>query len=230
MRDNWEEEYKRWHAKRKLGHKITDGDFAVPFEEKPSGTFPLFIKPKKIPAVVIALMIIIPVAIALYLIYQHAIIPQNFQYNYDIGSPQDKYLTPIERISAPAELQEESITYRNLTSGLVYFEVPIARFASTVTVKARFQNNFPQGSTFSIGAKDKEEWHYRWQKIFTSDSSSKGKWVVAETTFNISDTYIKNNRLSLVFNTPHLSKANYTNYTIPVDWISINVHKKGILQ
>jgi hypothetical protein len=56
-----------------------------------------------------------------------------------------------------------------------------------------------------------------------------GEWIITETTFNIEDLYIKDNKLSLLFNTPHLSKEEYKNYTIPIDYINITIYKPGLL-
>ena len=40
----------------------------------------------------------------------------------------------------------------------------------------------------------------------------------------------KDNKLSLVFNIPHLSKEWYKNNTIPLDWIDITVYKPGLFK
>jgi hypothetical protein len=238
--DNWEKEYERWHAKRRLERKIKSGNFALPFEENIHRYLPAKPLPSsytnqqtKMPWLIIAAIALIPLVIVFYLVYQHVIIPQDFEYKYQIGSSDDKYLTPRERISQAGalSLEGDELGYRNLTSGLVYFDVPIARFAHQVTITTRFRNDFPAGATLSIGAKDQPDWHYKWQKIFTNDgSAAQGEWLITKTTFNLSDTYLTNNHLSLVFNTPHLSKQNFSNYTIPVDWIDIVVHKRGLFE
>ena len=56
-----------------------------------------------------------------------------------------------------------------------------------------------------------------------------GDYIITETTFNIEDLYIKDNKLSLLFNTPHLGKEEYKNYTIPIDYINITVYKPKII-
>jgi len=53
-------------------------------------------------------------------------------------------------------------------------------------------------------------------------------WVIAQTSWDAKDLYIKDNTLNFVFNIPHLTKSEYSNYTIPVDWIDIIVTKPPI--
>ena len=57
-------------------------------------------------------------------------------------------------------------------------------------------------------------------------------YIITETTFNIKkdNLFINQNKLSLVFNIPHLSREEYLNYTIPVDWIDIKIFKPGLLK
>ncbi len=58
-----------------------------------------------------------------------------------------------------------------------------------------------------------------------------GEWKIASLSLNIEEDnlYIKNDKLSMMFNTPHLSpNKNETNHMhIPIDWINITVHKKS---
>ncbi len=57
-----------------------------------------------------------------------------------------------------------------------------------------------------------------------------GEWIIARTSFNIKNDslYVTDKgMLSLVFNTPHLAEAG-SNYTIPIDWIEVKVHKPGV--
>jgi len=57
-------------------------------------------------------------------------------------------------------------------------------------------------------------------------------WRIATTSFNLKDLYIKDGKLSMTFNAPHLNaKKNETNQMyIPIDWINITVHKPGLLK
>jgi hypothetical protein len=57
-------------------------------------------------------------------------------------------------------------------------------------------------------------------------------WAITETNFNIKEDelYVKDNQLSLVFDTPHLGQDDYQNYVIPIDWIKIIVYKPGLLE
>ena len=57
-----------------------------------------------------------------------------------------------------------------------------------------------------------------------------GDWIIASTDFDIAKENLfvtEKGILSFVFNTPHLAEAG-SNYTIPVDWIKIKVHKPGV--
>lgn len=55
-------------------------------------------------------------------------------------------------------------------------------------------------------------------------------WLIAETEFNINENklFVKDNKLSFVYSTPHLGVDDYLNYTIPIDWINITVQKSGM--
>lgn len=57
-----------------------------------------------------------------------------------------------------------------------------------------------------------------------------GDWMIVETEFDIEEDGLWVNdqgELSLVFNVPHLGEEG-SNYTIPVDWIKVQVHKPGV--
>lgn len=163
-----------------------------------------------------------------YLLYANFIISQDFNYFYDIGSEQDAkkpYLTPISRVS---DIVNEN---REMTDGLVYFTANIPRGSETISVQARFKDNFPNNSLMSIGASDNSTaWHYKYNLIF-STSNTTGQWLIGSTTFNIKQDKlsIKNNQLSILFNMPHFSKG-FKNNTIPIDWINITVHKPGLIE
>lgn len=77
------------------------------------------------------------------------------------------------------------------------------------------------------------EWMQRNVDYIVTDYSKPeqdGEWLIAETTFNIpkEDLFVKDNKLSFVFNVPHLSQEDFQNYTVPVDWIKLTVHKPGV--
>lgn len=60
----------------------------------------------------------------------------------------------------------------------------------------------------------------------------KGNWLVGATEFDINqeELFVKDNKLSMVFNIPHLSQEEFQNQTIAVDWIKITVHKPGLFE
>lgn len=102
---------------------------------------------------------------------------QDAVYFIDIGSETDtsgdaKLNGPMDRITEP--MQEtavpSNITYRELTNGLVYFDLTHPKLAnySKINVRIRFKDEFPQGYDFMLGAKNKEEWSYNWKKIYNS--------------------------------------------------------------
>ena len=124
-------------------------------------------------------VLIIPLVIFGYLIYNNFIVSQDFTYFYDIGSEKDNYLSPATRISD--KIIEEDVNYRNMTGHLVYFNVPIPRGAETIKVQAKFKDNFPKNTKLRFGAKDQEVWHYVYKEVFNSNNNSNEKeWIISE--------------------------------------------------
>ena len=107
--------------------------------------------------------ICIPFMIVLYLVSANFLVSQEFEYFYDVGGGEN-YLTPVARISEIIE--DGNHDYRNLTDGLVYFDVPIARGADKIEVQVRFKDSFPEGEGISLGAKDQEVWHYNYHFLY----------------------------------------------------------------
>jgi hypothetical protein len=169
------------------------------------------------------LSLVVPALIFLYLINANILSPHEFNYFYDIGTGDENYLSPLVRISEP--VIEES--YRNLTSQLVYFNIPIARGSETVNVSVKYLNVFLENQKFSLGARNQENWSYQWNEL--PIGNKKNSWDITKTTFNISDLYLQNGKLSFVFNVPHLHPNRTLEPKIPIDWINITVFKPGIL-
>lgn len=167
------------------------------------------------------ILILIPIAIFGYLITVNFIIDQEFNYFYDIGTSDENYLSPTMRISEPIENN-----YRNLSSQLVYFDVPISQGAETIDVDVRFQNLFEEDQKFLLGARDQEEWHYKWNELIIN--SANGVWSISKTSFNISEVYLQKGKLSFSFNIAHLKQNKTESYQIPIDWINITVYKPGV--
>src|SRR3989338_5574166 len=189
---DWETMYKSWKTERENMLKrpetkkveaklseirkniIRDADF---IERKVSSLnnarWNKFSTPKHIKFFKI-IIFIIPILIFGYLLYNNFIASKEFEYFYDIGSENDNYLTPLARVSET--VNEETSNYRNLISGLVYFNAPIARGANKVNVQVKFKDNFPENSRFSLGVKDQEEWHYKWSQIYSSSFKDLGKF------------------------------------------------------
>lgn len=139
---------------------------------------------------IIFLIILIPIIIVLYLLYVNFIANHEFNYLYDIGSANDNFLTPIQRISD--KIQEPDINYRNLTGSLVYFNIDVPRGANHITIQTRFKDNFPNDSIMSLGAKDQEAWHYYYKTIFNPTLNDLSGFK------NIDDVYLINPGLNLV--------------------------------
>lgn len=170
---------------------------------------------------------LVPLIVFGYLIYANFITSHEYYYFFDIGSKEDNYLTPQNRTS-------EAIiegSYRNLTANLVYFSVPIDRGVQYIEVRVRFMDSFPNNTQFLIGARDEEEWHYQYKPIYSPKNSTKrnlGEWIIADTSFNISNLTIQKGSLSLVLSTPHINKPQYENNTISIDWISVSAFDPGV--
>ncbi len=66
--------------------------------------------------------------------------------------------------------------------------------------------------------------------IYTDYATPKieGNWIIGEATFNVNETYIKNNKLNFLINAPHLSQIAYQNYTIPIDYVNTTFIKDPI--
>ncbi|MBI2629264.1 hypothetical protein HYW74_04220 [Candidatus Pacearchaeota archaeon] len=111
------------------------------------------------------LIILIPAAIIIYITASHFLINQQFNYVYDIGSEDDNYLSPLQRVSD--KISDKTINYRNITSSLVYFDIPIAEGASEIEIDIKFKDNFPDNSKLILGAKNQENWSYYFQTIYS---------------------------------------------------------------
>lgn len=173
--------------------------------------------------ILIVLGIIIPILILGYLFYSNYVASHTFNYLYEIGTENEKYLSPANRISVP-NLEEGS---RNMTSQLVYFSVPIARGSKTVAVQVRYFNVFPEKASFSLGAKNDINWSYDWKPFAIAN---KGQWEVETLYYNLNETNPEKGQLSFVFNAPHLNpNVAYSNLDkqVPIDWINITVYKPG---
>jgi len=55
-------------------------------------------------------------------------------------------------------------------------------------------------------------------------------WKIGRASWEAKDLYIKDKTLSFCINIPHLSKEEYKNYTIPIDWIKVTVTKPSIFE
>ena len=105
------------------------------------------------------LLILIPLIVLQYVIYSNFFASHDFSYFYDIGSEKDNFLSPTQRVSSSGT--ENSVTYRNLTSNLVYFNVPVTKGSESINILIKFKDNFPESGNLIIGAKNQTEWNYK---------------------------------------------------------------------
>lgn len=109
------------------------------------------------------IILIIPAIIILYLIYANFISSQDFHYYYDIGLENENYLSPSSRVSEI--VSTDDINYRNMTESLVYFNVDVPRGSDKIIIKSKIKDVYPNVK-ISLGAKDEEEWHYKYNNIY----------------------------------------------------------------
>jgi len=151
-------------------------------------------------------------------------------YFIDIGSKDTqgsaKITGPFDRISGGK--CADNITFRELKRDLVYFELNDRRLilVSDVSVAVRFKDNFPKGTRFRLGARNKQEWSYDWKDAYTegmvgSQQAETNGWLTAEVAWRAKELYISNNSLTFCLSAPHLTKE--PDRTIPVDWVEIKL-------
>jgi len=174
-----------------------------------------------------------------YLIYINFISTQTFTYFYDIGDSKDSinpYLTPIERTSnVSSELVAindllTNVTYRNLSSRFVYLSIEIPWRANNLTIEMKIKNNFPRNGRMLIGQSTSKNGDYDYIEVYNKSifNISQKNWVTIKTSFNLTNSYLENNKLKLLINTPHLA-GNITNLDyIPIDWINLTIKRNGI--
>ena len=152
--------------------------------------------------------------IVLFILYKNFISAEQFNYFYDIGSQGESYLSPSYRVSEAVDFDE--ITYRNLTSGLVYFNVPVPRGAEKINVSVRFKDNFSE-SLLLLGAKDQEDWHYQWHTFFSKVLENISSEIRPNSENNIQiykvDSELKNENLMEIENSSGLIIAS----SIPIN-------------
>jgi hypothetical protein len=170
-------------------------------------------------------IIAIPILLVLYLLTTNFIIPQEFNYYYNIGG-EENYLTPIDRIS------EKYNNQRDMMSHMIYFDVDVPRGSKEIKIETRLKPNLPTGENLRLGARDQEDWHYMWHTIYTQEEENNGGWQIISTTFKVKEENLKieNGKLSFVFYAQYLDKEEYKNYTIPIDYINVTIYKPGLIK
>ena len=133
--------------------------------------------------------------------------------------------------------QEDAPLYLNLTPGEYSFEIP----KNDLILSYPGYFSFSKDGYFEPFKQRviKPEYSLEWLKnnadYFVSDYQNPmedDEWLISETEFNIEkdNLFVNNNQLSMVFNVPHVSQEANQNYTIPIDWIKVKVHKPGLFE
>jgi len=177
------------------------------------------------------LVLLVPVIILGYVFYANFVASHDFNYFYDIGGVKDAnraYLGPLNRVS---DIDNETSS-RNITSGLVYFDVNIPRDSANISVQIRVLDNFPKKGTLLIGGKNDTAWSYYSRTVFDQkiNNNTSSKWIVLNTSFNLKDLYIQNGKLNMLIWVKHLGQNATQNHTIPIDWINLTIHKDGLFE
>ena len=253
MRDNWQEAFEKWKQEKKLkqekeapgleivksieevekgiereaidlGKEIREEVQIVEREVEKELNIPVNFK-----KIWLVLIILVIIGVVGFFIYKNFISSQEFNHFYDIGGIEDlkkPYLTPVARMSGVIPATLNAPDYRNITDGLVYFDVPIPAGSSEVEVSFRFVDYVPAKQKVRLGAKIAETWNYTYEDVYVSENRTMAL-MVGKANFSLKDLYIKDNKLNMLINIPHLGKNESMNYTIPIDWINITVKKDG---
>ncbi len=170
MKDDWDEQYSIWKKDNPGGIKrrLIRLDLGLEdIKREVTGikqrTVEYVKEPRHIKVIKI-LLLLIPLIILGYIAYFNLLHTGDFSYFYNIGTANENYLSPKSRVSEINNVN--GISYRNITNGLVYFDVPLVRGAETVKIDIRFGDYFPEYSKLIIGAKDQEIWHYQWNTVY----------------------------------------------------------------
>lgn len=171
------------------------------------------------------LLLIIPIIFLGFVVYSgfnHVSESNSF---YDIGGIIDfksPYLYPFERVSS----LKEGVGSRNITSSIVYFDVPAAYSDGNVTVSISFRGHFPRNSSLLIGGKTSPI-DYLTNAVYVPslNYSNASEWKVASTEFNLGDLFIENEVITFSVNIPHLAQSGSKYNIISIDWINITQKK-----
>jgi len=177
------------------------------------------------------IIILIPIIILVYILSINFLIPQEFNYFYDIGSEQDTdYLTPDYRITE--KLTENGITYREAIGHILYYEAELPMNSKEIKVEVKLKDNLPENAEIILGARDQQEWDYVKHYIQDDKNYLEDGWFIIETTFDIKEEniYTNNKKISLILWMQHLANDETKDYTIPIDYINITIYKPSIFE
>lgn len=179
------------------------------------------LKVKMIKSVVLLVPIIFFACIAYYS-FDHI---SEANYFYDIGGLSDfksPYLYPLDRVSS----LKEGVGSRNITSSVVYFDVPANYSEGNVSISISFRGHFPRNSSLLIGGKTSPiEYMNKVVYVSSLNYSNASEWKVASADFNVSDLLIDEGILTFLISIPHLEQHISKNNIISVDWINITEKK-----
>jgi len=198
--------------------------------------------------------ILMPIIFIFYILWMNlAPLGSNEEFIIDVGlddSVGEARLTgPFERISDTSIMH--GITYRNLTSDLVYFELeyPFSSRVSEVEVSIRFKDTLLENDGIYLGAKNNKEWSYDWNIIYGKflENVTIHNMILREntTTFYLQNipqgslvatdiNFIKSkeNILDDIYNRTliinHFLRGSHTAYIYVKDKINLNVTKRDL--
>ncbi|VVB79378.1 Uncharacterised protein [uncultured archaeon] len=150
-------------------------------------------------------------------------------YSYDIGGKIDtnnSYIYPLDRLSNSSVQNTTNITYRNITSYLVYFTVPAEYSTGKVNVSFSVFENLPYGSMISIRGKNSTNWSYIDKLGYVSlGTRNVSVWKTVSVSFNASELFVENNVYAFAIESSQLMDAKTKLNYVSLDWINVSESK-----
>jgi len=203
-------------------------------EETPEQFEELEKKEKTSKKIFITIIFLIPIAILIYfLITNINIFNLNLgfsekKYFFDIGSEEDEEFPLLYPNIGVSEVKKEGdITYREILSDRIYFDIPAGKRDKKINIEIRIKNNFPDfGGALGVGVKKRDTLDYEY--VFLIDPPQlrdlkKDEWVIRSAQFEAKDLLLNNQSYSFVIIIPHLELEEQKDHPIPIDYINISI-------
>lgn len=147
-------------------------------------------------------------------------------YSYDIGGMIDtnnSSLYPADRVSNSSIQNITHITYRNLTSFIVYFKAPAEYTEGKVNVSLSILENLPFGSMIYIRAKNSSTWTYVEELAYVSlGKTNTTTWKTVSVSFNTIELLAEDGQFNFAISSPHLLNAQTKRNYISLDAVSVS--------